>query len=150
MVGKVLSENVSIEGFDNPSMATMFREVLQVTTPEGRVPFLRATLEQQKTTAENLLNAARKISPVAQKTADLDATYDAAFESDTPPDPTVGISSTLQGFTIFFLFASYAALAFVCTSYLFSTSGNLITSGVLLLIFGLGGLFLYGVIRRFG
>ena len=149
MQGKIVSENVSIEGFNNPSMATMFREVLQVTTPEGRVPFLRNMLEQQKTTAENLLNAAKKISPVAQKTADLDATYDAAFESDTAPDPTVGISSTLQGFSLFFLFASYAALALVCTSYLFSTSGNFITSGVLLLIFALGGLFLYGIVRRF-
>ena len=116
-----------MEGFNNPTMNSVFREMLKTTTSgstiTGNVAFLESLVKQQKDLADSLMQSAKKIGPVIQRKIDTDEAYDAAFESDlTAPLPN--ISGTLQGFTLFFFILSFACLALVFSININYVSGN--------------------------
>jgi len=152
-----MSEHLSpvMEGFENPTMATVFQEMLKITpvkNSRGRGPksaitasasssgscppssaapstsstpmplsgsstsekiaFLKSIITEQKTTADSLMDSAKKMGPVAQKLSTQKAAYDAAFESDLVA-PMPNTSGTLQGFTLVFFTLALFSLAIV-------------------------------------
>jgi hypothetical protein len=168
-----------IEGFENPTMATLFREMLTVnpsvskmssrgpktavatskdgscppasnsasspptasgsgSTPQQKIAFLKSILNEQKATADSLMESAKNMGPVSQKLVAQTAAYDAAFESDVT-SPMPNISGTLQGFSLFFFILSFFSLAIVSsimTNHATgSTSAALKTFGMFLITF---------------
>jgi hypothetical protein len=151
-----------MEGFSNPTMATLFQEMLKVaphTTKNSRGPktivaskdgtcptapvsaaktpsssdggdkiaFLKSILNEQKETADSLMDSAKKMGPVAQKLVAQTAAYDAAFESDVLA-PMPKMSGTLQGFTLFFFIMSYFSLAIIVSIMTNQATGNVNTA----------------------
>lgn len=90
---------------------------------DDKVAFLKSVIKQQRETVDSLMASSKKINPVAQKIKTIDTAYDSAFETDiTSPLPTM--SSTLQGFTIFFFTLSYFSLAIVVCIMLNNQTGS--------------------------
>jgi hypothetical protein len=152
-----MSEHLSpvMEGFENPTMATVFREMLKITpvkNSSGRGPrtavtgsssssgscppsstsssstttpstgsstsekiaFLKTIITEQRSTADSLMDSAKKMGPVAQKLSAQKGAYDAAFESDLLA-PMPNTSGTLQGFTLVFFTLALFSLAIVAS-----------------------------------
>jgi hypothetical protein len=151
-----MSEHLSpvMEGFENPTMATVFQEMLKITpvknsrgrgpksaitasasssgscppsstsasstssaTPSGsstseKIAFLKTIITEQRSTADSLMDSAKKMGPVAQKLSAQKGAYDAAFESDLVA-PMPNTSGTLQGFTLVFFTLALFSLAIV-------------------------------------
>jgi len=118
-----------MEGFENPTMATIFGELLQITSTSknassGKIAFLKSILEQQKSTADSLMKSAKKIGPISQRIENKDSAYDAAFESDLIA-PIPNTSGALQGFAYVFFLLSFISLAIVVVIGVSQTSGNI-------------------------
>ena len=101
-----------IEGFNNPTMKTVFGELLQVSSNSKlnseKISFLKSILTQQRLTTDSLMKSAKKIGPISQKITNKDVSYNAAFESDIAA-PIPNMSGTLQGFTfVFFIICSHS------------------------------------------
>ena len=169
MVGS-MSEHLSpvMEGFENPTMSTLFREMLKITpvkSKSGRGPknaagstvsancppssspppltltptsasgssssekiiFLKSILTEQRTTADSLMESAKKMGPVSQKLVSQKSAYDAAFESDLLA-PIPNTSGTLQGFTLVFFTLAFFSLAIVASILTNQTTGNVQTA----------------------
>ena len=169
----------AMEGFENPTMARVFNDLLKMRPRSNHaqknnngnsrrvsnicgpqkangkksltlerkggdtsVSFLRTMLQQQKEAADSLMETAKKIGPVAQKVAQKEAAYDAAFESDIKGVAYPG--STAQGFTIGFLVISILSFAIITAIGINHASGNtLYAVGVFfgILIAGIMGFF---------
>lgn len=169
-----------MEGFENPTMATLFQEMLKITPPSNKnnlrgsktnvststsgtcpparsqavapstastgsnssssqkIAFLKSIINEQKATADSLMESAKNMGPVSQKLVAQTAAYDAAFESDVT-SPMPNISGTLQGFSLFFFILSFFSLAIVSsimTNHATgSTSAALKTFGMFLITF---------------
>jgi hypothetical protein len=129
-----------MEGFDNPTMDTVFGELLQVSSNSKlnseKISFLKSILTQQRTTADSLMKSAKKIVPISQKIMNSDGAYDAAFESDiTAPLPKM--SGTLQGFTLVFFIISFISLAIIAcilVSQLSNNTNHTITAIVIFIV----------------
>jgi len=116
-----------MEGFSNPTMTSVFREMLKMsnsqTSTGQNVEFLKNIVEEQKRSADALMESAKKIGPVSQTIKASDDAYTAAFETDVvAPMPTM--SGTLQGFTIFFFTVSFISLSIVLSVSVNLMSGN--------------------------
>jgi len=116
-----------MEGFGNPTMDSVFREMLKTktsgSTVTANVAFFKDLIQQQKDLADSLMQSAKKIGPVIQRKVSSESAYDAAFESDiTAPLPNT--SGTLQGFTLFFFILSFTCLAIVFSININYVSGN--------------------------
>ena len=126
-----------MEGFENPTMATIFGELLQISSnsknaSSGKIAFLKSILEQQQTSADSLMKSAKKIGPISQRIENKDSAYDAAFESDLIA-PIPNTSGSLQGFTYVFFIISFISLAIIST-----IAVSLITSNTLYIMSTLG------------
>jgi hypothetical protein len=161
----LMSEHLSpvMEGFENPTMATVFREMLKVTpvkrsngrgpktavgaTVSGSCPssntqpaagtaspsfgssasekiaFLKSIINEQRATADSLMDSAKKMGPVSQKLVAQKHAYDAAFESDLLA-PMPNTSGSLQGFTLVFFTLAFFSLAIVASILTNQASGS--------------------------
>ena len=121
----------------------------KLITPTTPAPFLKAIIKSEQQTVKDLLKTASRIGPVAQKVADKEAAYDAAFVTDTPANlPGAGIS-TLQGFTFTLFFGSYIIFMIVMTVFVNSTS-NALAAGLTLVGLSILGVVILALVRRFG
>jgi hypothetical protein len=149
------------EGFTN--MDLLFRNILTVnpiiytrtmqntdTTTIGRTTaFLKQMLTDKKNTADSLMYAAKKISPVSQTLSSLETAYDAAFESEVAA-PLPNSSGTLQGFTLIFFTLSFFSLALVISVYVNNVTGNT-NDAIKVFSFFIVIFFLsFGLLTRFG
>jgi len=138
----------------NPCGSTVSRgvltDLLNVTDARNNnVPFIRDVLVREKATAEDLISAAKRIAPVAQKTKDLDTAYNSAYEADTPP-PAPGKMGTLQGFALYTFFIAYAVFAVMLVVTYYNVTGNTTLSLVGVVLFAVLGAVIYAVLRRYG
>lgn len=138
----------------NPCGSTVSRGVLQdllkvSDATNNNVPFIRDVLVREKATAEDLISAAKRIAPVAQKTVDLDTAYNSAYEADTAP-PAPGKMATLQGFALYIFFISYAVFSVMLVVTYYNMTGNTTFSLIGLGLFAVLGAVIYAVLRRFG
>jgi hypothetical protein len=101
---------------------------------------MKQMIQDKQKTVANLVDVAKKVLPVAQKTEQMDATYDAAFETDQPGQ-VPGIAGTLQGFALVFFVAAYAAFALTFSAYQFNKSGNFMSLAMYLGVFLIAGVF---------
>ena len=142
-----------IEGFDNPTMKTVFGELLQVSSNSKlnseKISFLKSILTQQRLTTDSLMKSAKKIGPISQKITNKDVSYNAAFESDIAA-PIPNMSGTLQGFTFVFFIISFISLAIVMTLTVSQISSNIIHTITTLAAFIILILISVPLIFRFG
>ena len=119
-----------------------------IITPTTPAPFLKAIIKSEQETVKELLKTASRISPVAQKVADKEAAYNAAF-IDSTPARLPAAASTLQGFTFVLFFGSYLALIIVVTMFVNATTGNGLKAGITFLVFVILAPILLAVVKRF-
>ena len=129
-----------MEGFDNPTMDTVFGELLQVSSNSKlnseKISFLKSILTQQMSTADSLMKSAKKLVPISQRIMNNDGAYDAAFESDIIA-PLPKMSGTLQGFTLVFFIISFISLAIISSilvSQISSNTNHVITTLVIFIV----------------
>ena len=168
-----------IEGFSDPTMSTIFDNMLTITlqkqkhsrssgkgsgssssscppksVSKGQPPltssglaatqsqptsFLKTVIEQQKQSVDSLMTTAKRVNPLAKKAHQMEAAYDAAFESETPASQPM-LGSTLQGFILLFFALTYIALTIVtCMTVNMLTESGTKTAGtfVAFLVFGI-------------
>ena len=137
-----------MEGFDNPTMNNIFGQLLQSTpythtttrnpaSPSSiptettglgvQTAFLQQMLQDQRATADSLMDTAKKIGPIAQVASTSQDAYDAAFESDIVA-PLPNKSATLQGFTLAFFYLSLFCLAIVSSIVVNQMTGSTSTA----------------------
>lgn len=110
---------------------------------------MKQMIQDKQKTVANLVDVAKKVLPVAQKTEQMDATYDAAFETDQPGQ-VPGIAGTLQGFSLIFFVAAYLAFALTFSAYQFNKSGNFMSLAMYLGVFLIAGIFGLVLVSRLG
>jgi hypothetical protein len=143
-----------MEGFENPTMKTIFGELLQVTpntrtSNSGKISFLKSILLQQKTTADSLMQSAKKINTVSQKIINSRNAYEAAFESDKIA-PLPKMSGTLQGFTFVFFVISFISLGIIMSIAVNQYTGNTTYAVITMCVFIISIIVSVPVIVRFG
>lgn len=110
---------------------------------------LRTLVLDERRSIEDMLDIAKRISPVVQGLQTSEAAYEQAFESDTAP-PVPGPSGSLQGFALLFFGASFLSLVLVGCLYAWWFTGSIknvaIVFGVSLAI----GLLTMGLLQRYG
>lgn len=90
--------------------------------------FLKTLLDQERATADSLMDTAKRISPVVQTLEPVAEASDAAFEGSAPVEiPKPG--ATLQGFAVLLLVLSYVAFTLVFTIFINHTTQNAYTAG---------------------
>jgi len=90
--------------------------------------FLKTMLQQEKATADSLMDTAKRISPVVQTLAPVAEASDVAFEASAPAAVTTR-GATLQGFAAILLVVSYFAFTLVFTIFINNTTQNPYTAG---------------------
>ena len=100
--------------------------------------FLKTVIEQQKQSVDSLMTTAKRVNPIAKKTSQMEAAYDAAFENSAPAaQPMLG--STVQGFILLFFAVSYVALTIVtCMTVNMLTDSGTKTAGTFVAFLVLG------------
>jgi hypothetical protein len=110
---------------------------------------LQSLIQDQRAAINDMLDVAKRLGPVVGELKSSSTAYDQAFESDTPPEP-VGVSSSLQGFTLLFLGVSYLSLTLVLALYAYWFTQSIKNVGIVLGV-ALGvGLLLMGLLQRYG
>lgn len=138
-----------MEGFGNPTMATVFQEILKIT-PIGstdKISFLKKIISEQKDTADSLMDTAKKIGHVSKKISTKKDAYDAAFETDMIA-PMPNRSDTLQGYTIVFFVLSFFSLAIVSSIITNQTTGSYKSALYVFGLFVVAFIIALGIITR--
>jgi hypothetical protein len=119
----------------------------------GRSPvasaFLKTLIKQQLESAKSLMATAKAINPVEKTVGQMEAAYDAAFESDVKaalPYP----GQTLQGFTVLLFIFSYLSLAIVCTIMVNAMTLNPAKAAGTFVGFIVVGFMMIGLFRQLG
>jgi len=119
----------------------------------GRSPvssaFLKTLLKQQLDAANSLMVTAKAINPVEKTVTQMDAAYDAAFESDVKAGmPYPG--QTLQGFAVLLFVFSYFSLAILATIMVNATTLNPTKAAGTFVGFVVVGFIMVGLFKQFG
>ena len=121
--------------------------LLPKTTGDEATSFLKTVIEQQKQSVDSLMTTAKRVNPLAKKAHQMEAAYDAAFESESPAvQPMLG--STLQGFILLFFALTYVALTIVtCMTVNMLTESGTKTAGTFVAFLVLGFVLLSLIIQ---
>lgn len=124
-----------------------------VGSSAGRSPvasaFLKTLIKQQLDSAKSLMATAKAINPVEKTVGQMDAAYDAAFESDVKASvPYPG--QTLQGFTVLLFLFSYVSLTIVATIMVNAVTLNPAKTAGTFIGFVVIGTVLIGIFRQLG
>jgi hypothetical protein len=107
---------------------------LSGSSTSEKIAFLKSIITEQRTTADSLMDSAKKMGPVAQKLSAQKGAYDAAFESDLLA-PMPNTSGTLQGFTLVFFTLALFSLAIVSSILAGNAVSGLVTFGVFTIVY---------------
>jgi hypothetical protein len=147
------SDPSAYEGFTD--MAGIFSEVLKIGVPraDGTIgpptsAFLKTLLEQERATADSLINTAKRLQPVVKTLEAVGPANDAAFESEVQAAlPKAGAS--LQSFAVLLLVISYLVLTITSMVLVYNITENPYTVGKTFIGFSIAGVILYSLIIRF-
>ena len=110
---------------------------------------LKTVVLNERRSIEDMLEVAKRLSPVVQDLKTSEAAYEQAFESDTAPS-VPGPSGSLQGFALIFFGASFISLCLVGCLYAWWFTGSIKNVGI---VFGISlavGLLIMGFLQRYG
>jgi hypothetical protein len=111
--------------------------------------FLKTLIKQQLDAVNSLMVTAKAINPVEKTVTQMDAAYDAAFESDTKADlPYPG--QTLQGFAVLLFVFSYFSLAIIATIMVNAMTLNPAKATGTFISFVVVGFIMVGLFKQFG